>query len=88
VDAAIELRYRPEYPGVAQEHARRFGGELRFVYTHALKGYAVTLPDAAAAALAHVPVVASVEADGVYTADATESPVTWGLDRIDQRARA
>ena len=74
-------------PAVAQEHARRFGGDLRFIYTHALKGYAITLPDAAAGALARLPVVASVEADGVYTADATESPVTWGLDRIDQRAR-
>jgi hypothetical protein len=68
-------------PAVAQEHARRFGGDLRFIYAHALKGYAITLPDAAAGAPAGLPVVASVEADGVYTADATESPVTWGLDR-------
>src|SRR5262249_20633392 len=27
------------------------------------------------------------EANGEYTADAIESPVTWGLDRIDQRNR-
>ena len=74
-------------PAVAQEHARRFGGDVRFVYTHALKGYAMTLPDAAAAGLAHAPGVVSIEPDSVYTADTTESPVTWGLDRIDQRAR-
>ena len=72
---------------VAQDHARRFGGELQFVYTHALRGYAVSLPPGAASAIARLPIVDYVEADGVYSADATESPVTWGLDRIDQRAR-
>jgi subtilisin family serine protease len=78
----------PSVPAAARDHARRFGGDLQFVYTHALKGYALTLPDAAAAGLAHVPGVVSVERDGVYTADAsTESPVTWGIDRIDQRTR-
>ncbi len=74
-------------PAVAQEHARRFGGDLQFVYTHALKGYAVSLPDGAAAAIARLPFVRYVEPDSTYTADTTESPVTWGLDRIDQRNR-
>jgi subtilisin family serine protease len=74
-------------PAVAQEHARRFGGDVEFVYTHALKGYAMSLPDAAAPALAHLPGVVSVEADSEYSIDTTESPVTWGLDRIDQRNR-
>jgi subtilisin family serine protease len=74
-------------PDVARDHARRFGGDLQFVYTHALTGYAVSLPEAAAAAIARLPMVDYVESDGVYTADATESPVTWGLDRIDQRSR-
>lgn len=74
-------------PDIARDHARRFGGDLQFVYTNALKGYAVSLPEAAAAAIARLPIVDYVEADGVYTADATESPVTWGLDRIDQRNR-
>ena len=74
-------------PAVAQDHARRFGGELQFVYTHALRGYAISLPAGAAAAIARLPIVDYVEADGVYSADATESPATWGLDRIDQRAR-
>src|SRR2546423_693388 len=74
-------------PAVARDHANRFGGDLRFIYTHALKGYAITLPDAAAAGLAHLPGVVSVEQDTLYTADTTETPVTWGLDRIDQRSR-
>ena len=74
-------------PAVAQDHARRFGGQLQFVYTHALRGYAVSLPSGAAAAIARLPIVDYVEPDGLYSADSTESPVTWGLDRIDQRAR-
>jgi subtilisin family serine protease len=72
---------------IAAEQARRFGGSVDFVYTHALKGFAITLPDPAAQALARDPRVASVEADSVYTADTTQSGATWGLDRIDQRSR-
>jgi hypothetical protein len=74
-------------PAVAREQARRFGGDVRFVYGNALRGYAVSLPEAAAAALARLPIVDYVEADSVYTVDTTQSPVTWGLDRIDQRNR-
>lgn len=74
-------------PAVAAEHARRFGGEVSFVYTHALKGYAITLPGAAAAALARNPLVQYVEADGIFTADTTQTGATWGLDRIDQHLR-
>jgi subtilisin family serine protease len=72
---------------IAAEQAGRFGGRVGFVYTHALKGFAITLPDAAAQALARDPRVASVEADGLYTADTIQSGATWGLDRIDQRSR-
>ncbi len=72
---------------IANEQAQRFGGRVDFVYTHALRGFAITLPDAAANGLAHDPRVASVEADSVYTTDTTQAGATWGLDRIDQRAR-
>ena len=71
---------------VAAEHARRFGGVVDHVYSRALHGYAMTLPDAAVAGLAHDPHVAYVEADQVVTADTTQSGATWGLDRIDQRS--
>lgn len=70
---------------VAAEHARRFGGEVRYVYEHALKGYAGTFAEGQLGALAADGRVASIERDGVMTADATQSPATWGLDRIDQR---
>src|SRR5256714_6304251 len=71
---------------VAQEHAARFGGTVTHVYSHALKGYSLTLPSAAVARLAADPRVDYVEADGVMKADTTQSGATWGIDRIDQRS--
>lgn len=64
------------------------GGTLRFTYASALKGFAATLPAAAAQALARNPLVAYVEQDQVYSVDVTQSMDAngdpWGLDRIDQ----
>ena len=71
---------------VAQEHAARFGGSVTHVYSHALKGYSLTLPSAAAARIAADPRVTSVEPDGVMTGDTTQTGATWGIDRIDQRS--
>ena len=71
---------------VAQEHAARFGGTVTHVYSHALKGYSLTLPAPAAARIAADPRVDYVEADGVMTADTTQTGATWGIDRIDQRS--
>src|SRR5256886_454304 len=71
---------------VAQEHAARFGGSVTHVYSHALKGYSLTLPSAAATRIAADPRVTSVEPDGVMTADTTQTGATWGIDRIDQRS--
>src|ERR687885_1146024 len=71
---------------VAQEHAARFDGTVTHVYTHALKGYSLTLPSAAVAGIAADPRVDYVEADGVMKADTTQTGATWGIDRIDQRS--
>ncbi len=60
------------------------GGQLHFSYRHAIKGFAATLPAPAVEALRRNPQVAYVEADQVMYADNTQSPATWGLDRIDQ----
>jgi subtilisin family serine protease len=70
----------------AAEASRRFGGRVEHVYSNALSGFAISLPDPAAARLAADPRIESVELDGVVTADAVEAPVTWGLDRIDQHS--
>jgi subtilisin family serine protease len=71
---------------VASELSGRWGGNVSHVYSHALQGFALTLPPQAIAGISHDPRVAYVEADGVVTADTTQSGATWGIDRVDQHA--
>jgi subtilisin family serine protease len=52
-----------------------------------LSGFAITIPDSLAERLASDSRVLSIEKDAVVDADVTQTPATWGLDRIDQRAR-
>lgn len=61
------------------------GGSARHVYTSALKGFSVALPEAAAIALSRDPRVSYVEEDSEVSLAATQANATWGLDRIDQR---
>ncbi len=72
-------------PDVAQEMALLYSAQLRHVYQHALKGFAVAMTPQQAEMLAKDPRVAYVEEDGVVQAIATQNNPTWGLDRIDQR---
>ena len=72
-------------PEQAQELARSHGGTLGYVYQHALTGFSVELTAAEAERLARHPRVELLERDQVVEAFATQSPATWGLDRIDQR---
>src|SRR3954451_7873565 len=71
---------------LAQTLIRAHGAAHRFTYTHAIKGFAASMSDAAAAAIARNPLVAYVEQDQVMRAITTETNAPWGLDRIDQRA--
>ena len=70
---------------VAAEHAQRFGGNVSHVFTNALRGFSLTLPEAAVVALQRDSRVELVEPDGEMTADTTQSGATWGIDRVDQR---
>ena len=70
----------------AAELAAANAGAITHTYTAAVRGFAVRLSAEKAQKLAADPRVASVQQDGVVTASATQSPATWGLDRIDQRA--
>jgi len=72
-------------PGLAEQLVRAAGGRTHFVYDRALKGFAATIPEAALDGIRRNPNVAYVEPDAIVTASATQSPATWGLDRIDQR---
>lgn len=70
---------------VARQHTALRGASVHHVYSHALKGYAATLPEVAVASLLGDARVASIERDGVMRTTATQSGATWGIDRIDQR---
>ena len=64
------------------------GGQTGHVYENAIKGFSTKLPAGLLSKLSALPGVASVEKDGVVTATTTQTPTpSWGLDRLDQRAR-
>jgi subtilisin family serine protease len=70
---------------VANDLARQHGGNLRFVYEHALKGFSIQLPEVAAIALSHNPLVEYVAENSEGSIVDTQFNPPWGLDRIDQR---
>ena len=76
--------------GLSAQMTKAQGGTLRFTYTSALKGFAASMSDADARALARNPLVAYVEPDQEFRVDVTQSMNAngdpWGLDRIDQTA--
>lgn len=65
--------------------ARDHGVAPDFVYTYVLNGFAGAMSDAARSGLLRDARVTRVEPDGIATTMVTQSPATWGLDRIDQR---
>jgi subtilisin family serine protease len=69
-------------PGLARQLAAAHGGTVHFTYQHAIKGFAATLPAAAARALESNPNVKYVAQDEEVKAVQVSS---WGLDRVDQR---
>ena len=74
-----------DVPGHAKRLAKAHGGAVKHVYGKAIKGFALDLPDAAAAALAADPSVAYVEQNQVVRASGVQYGAPWGLDRLDQR---
>jgi subtilisin family serine protease len=74
-------------PGMAETMRDLYGGQIQHVFKHALNGYSARMTREEAEALSADPRVAYVEEDGIMYPGATQSPATWGLDRIDQRNR-
>jgi subtilisin family serine protease len=72
--------------GKAKNKAAKHKGKLKHAYKAAIKGFAAELSDAAVAALRADPDVAYVEQDQVMRVVTDQTPATWGIDRIDQRA--
>src|SRR3954449_10591983 len=71
-------------PAPVAAQAARLGGRIDYVYTAALKGFTVRLPEAVAGRLRTLPGVVGVEENQPVQLDSTQNPATWGLDRIDQ----
>ncbi len=71
----------------ARENARGRGATVHYRYSHALNGFSATMSPSALEALRNNPNVSYIEADSTVSASDTQSPATWGLDRIDQRNR-
>jgi len=66
------------------------GGQLHHTYSHAIKGFAATLPEAALSGILRNPNVDYVEQDQTVSLNkvlTTETAASWGLDRIDQHDR-
>jgi subtilisin family serine protease len=70
---------------LANEHARAYGLQVRFVYTSAIEGYAAVFPNnRALQRVANDPRVDYIEQDGVVKAIAQTLP--WGIDQIEADA--
>ena len=71
----------------ARSMMRGRGGEIHHTYSHTIRGFAASIPDAAYQALRRNPNVAYIEQDiTMYPGTTTQTNATWGLDRIDQRS--
>ena len=65
----------------------RHNGRAIHRYEHALKGFSVRLTEPAAIELSNNSEVKYVEENSGTTATLSQSPTTWGLDRLDQVER-
>ncbi|MFC7244024.1 S8 family peptidase [Catellatospora aurea] len=65
--------------------AGRHGASLRKTFRAGLKGFSFSGSALAARRIAADPAVALVQPNMIHRASATQSPATWGIDRIDQR---
>jgi subtilisin family serine protease len=80
--------FKPGTGGVAnlaRDIARANGGDVKYVYEHALQGFAASFPAGKAENIRRNPNVVSVEEDRVAGIADTQTGATWGLDRLDQR---
>jgi subtilisin family serine protease len=85
LSASVAGPQGPSVAEAAQSLAAEYGGQVTFVYQHALQGFAVRLSEEKAESLAKDGRVATVEQDARADLSGVQSPATWGLDRVDQR---
>jgi aqualysin 1 len=61
-------------------------GEIIYEYKYALKGFAIRTTSSEAAKLGTKAEVSAMALDQAALATATQTPTTWGLDRLDQQS--
>jgi subtilisin family serine protease len=67
--------------------AKGYGAAVRRNFGSALNGFEASMSETAAKRLAADPSVAYVEQNHTVSLTATQTGATWGIDRIDQKAR-
>ena len=73
-DASLEVR-RAGVTAIANRHAKTYGGKVDYIYETALKGYAIELPnEAAAIAISNLPQVRWVEEDSTLSTQTVTEP--------------
>ena len=74
----------------ANQMARAANGEVGRVFNNAIQGFTIKLPEQASEnalnALKNNPHVEFIEQDRKIYGSGTQTDVTWGLDRVDQRS--
>src|SRR5688572_11530594 len=71
----------------AREVNESYPGAIVDVYENAIRGYAVEMSEAEAQKLSRDPRVKFVEEDGIVETQSVQPNATWGIARIDARAR-
>ena len=72
-------------PAATSQILQSMGVQADYVYGTALKGFAALLTaDAVACLRQEPPRVKYVREDGIVHTHVTQSPATWGLDRVDR----
>lgn len=76
-----------EVEATTNELLARHGGNVDHIYKHAIKGFSIQIPEAAAIALSRNPKVEYVEEDGEISLEKTDVTPHWNLSRVDQRSQ-
>ena len=70
---------------IIEEIVKTHSGKIHHIYTHVLKGAALTLPSQAIDGIKHNPNILFIEKDQLASITEIQPNPVWGLDRIDQR---
>ena len=82
---ANERSSLPEVVTLAVDISARYNVQYVRHYEHVLHGFVIRADARQLDRLMFDPRIDYIEQDGIVTASATQSGVTWGIDRVDQR---